>query len=421
MKNNHALYAEILEKELVPAMGCTEPIAIAFAGAKVRETLGKMPEKILVRCSGNIIKNVKGVVVPSTENMRGIEVSAILGVLSNNATEKLEVLKNISQDCISKMKELKDMGYCKVELAENVENLYVDILAVHGSESAEVILTETHTHIEKILKNNKCLYDDVLENGKAEDEKEDMSLRDIYDFSKFGDIEKLKPLLDLQIRHNYQISVEGLTHSYGANVGKTLLGQNRDNSIELIAKAYASAGSDARMAGCEMPVVINSGSGNQGITVTVPVLMYAKHLNSTQEELYRALVLSNLVAIYIKKGIGKLSAYCGVVGASCGAGAGISFLYHDSYDTISKVITNTLGNVSGIICDGAKASCAAKIASSLDAMLLARKMAIHGNSFQPNEGIIKEDVEDTIKNVWRLGKDGMKETDIEILNMMISV
>lgn len=411
-------FVKILEKELVPAMGCTEPIAIAYAGAKVREIMGKIPEKITVKCSGNIIKNVKGVVVPSTDNMRGIDTSAIIGVLAGNAENKLEVLKDVPKESIEEMVDLREQGYCTVELVEGVENLYIDLIGYHGEETTEVIISDGHTNIIKIVKNGEILFEKDAETKEAETT-EGMSLKKIYEFAVNGDIEELKPLLDQQIRYNTEIAKEGLENSYGANVGKTILMQN-NTDISFIAKASASAGSDARMAGCELPVVINSGSGNQGITVSVPVIAYAKHLGSSDDELYRALVLSNLVAIHIKRGIGKLSAYCGVVGAACGAGVGISFLHGDSYDVISEIVTNTLGNVSGIICDGAKSSCAAKIASSLDAAILARNMAIAGNSFQDGEGIVKEDADETIKNIWRLGKDGMKETDIEILNMMIS-
>lgn len=398
-------------------MGCTEPIAIAYAGAKTRQILNKTPDWISVKCSGNIIKNVKGVVVPSTPNMRGIEASAILGILAGNADRKLEVLKDIDKKSINKMIELKNSGYCKVELVEGVDTLYIDLLAFAGDDSAEVIISNSHTNIVKIVKNGEVIFEKQVEDEKREDVK-NISLSSIYDYAQNGDIEKLKPLLDLQIKYNVSIAEEGLSKPYGANVGKTVLKQGR-HDISVIARAFASAGSDARMAGCEMPVVINSGSGNQGITVSVPVIEYAEYLSVSKEKLYRALILSNLVAIYIKMGIGKLSAYCGVVGAACGAGAGIGFLHDDSFEIISETISNTLGNVSGIICDGAKSSCAAKIASSLDAAIMARNLAIDGNVFQDGEGIIRGDTEDTIKNIWKLGKDGMKETDIEILNMMI--
>lgn len=410
-------FDEILEKELIPAMGCTEPIAIAYAGAKAREVLGDMPDKLIVKCSGNIIKNVKGVVVPSTTNMRGIDTSAIIGVLAGNAQNKLEVLKDIPKACIEEMLSLKAKGYCTVELAEGVENLYIDFIAQSGKNFSEVVISGGHTNIVKIVKNGETLFEQT-EKENSEEENEKFTLREIYDYATTGDISEIIPVLKTQIEYNEQIAEEGLNNSYGANVGKTLMKHN-GNDVSTRAKAAASAASDARMAGCELPVVINSGSGNQGITVSVPVIEYAKELKSNEEELYRALVLSNLVAILIKRGIGKLSAYCGVVGAACGAGAGIGYLHGDSYETISWSVTNTLGNVSGIICDGAKASCAAKIASSLDAAIMGRNMALDGEHFMAGEGIIEEDANDTISNIWRLGKEGMKETDIEILKMMI--
>ena len=413
-----AYFECLLEKELIPAMGCTEPIAIAYAGAKARQVLNQVPDRITVKCSGNIIKNVKGVVVPSTPNMRGIEASAILGVLAGNADKKLEVLEDIDKSCIDKMIALKNAGYCKVELAKDVDTLYIDLLAFAGDDSSEVVISNSHTNIVKLLKNESVIFEKEVEDEKRADMK-NLSLGSIYDYAKHGNIDRLKPLLDLQMKYNVGIAEEGLSKPYGANVGKTVLKQD-SRDISVIARAFASAGSDARMAGCELPVVINSGSGNQGITVSVPVVAYAEHLSVSREKLYRALILSNLVAIYIKMGIGKLSAYCGVVGAACGAGAGIGFLHDDSFAVISKTISNTLGNVSGIICDGAKASCAAKIASSLDAAIMARNLAVEGNVFQDGEGIVKADAEDTIKNIWKLGKDGMKETDIEILNMMLS-
>lgn len=417
MKN---AYIRILETELMPAMGCTEPIAIAYAGAVARKVLGNVPEKVLVRCSGNIIKNVKGVIVPSTKDMRGIETSALLGVLWGNPDDKLEVLKGITEEQVATMVQYLEKGICSVELAAGVENLYIDMIVSDGAHCAEVVISQWHTNIVKVARDGQSILESESESfHDFEEEEKIMDLKGIYDFAREGDIAELIPYIDRQIQYNKAISEEGIKNQYGANVGKSIL-KHRHHEIREVAKAYAAAGSDARMAGCELPVVINSGSGNQGITVSVPVVKYAEYLDVSNEKLYRALILSNLVAIHIKRGIGKLSAFCGVVGAACGAGAGIGFLYDDSFDVISNSVINTLGNVSGIVCDGAKASCAAKIASALDASIMARELAIDGSRFQDGEGLVEESAEETIENIWRLGKEGMKNTDTEILNMMIS-
>lgn len=411
----------ILKKELIPALGCTEPIAIAYASAKAKEVLGDMPDEIVVKCSGNIIKNVKGVIVPTTGNMKGIETSAILGAVAGNASKVLEVLTDVKDDDIQKTKELIELNICKVELEEDVDNLYIKVIAKNSEEIASVTIVDNHTNITKIEKNNQIIYekDNVSEKNTEDYSVDDVSVRIIYDFANTVNIDDIKETLDRQIAFNTAIATEGLTHKYGANVGESLI-RNYGNDIKILAKAYAAAGSDARMSGCTMPVIINSGSGNQGITVSIPVIVYAKYLGVTDEKLYRALVLSNLIAIYQKKGIGKLSAYCGAVSAACGCAAGISYLHDAPFEVITKTITNVLGNVSGIVCDGAKPSCAAKIASSVDAAIMAHYMAIDGRTFSPGEGLIKGDVEETIKSICKMGKDGMKGTDVEILNIMIN-
>ncbi len=411
----------ILKKELIPALGCTEPIAIAYASAKAREVLGDTPDEIVVRCSGNIIKNVKGVIVPTTGNMKGIETSAVLGAVAGKSERELEVLADVKNEDIQKTRELLDLKICRVELEEDVDNLYIEVIAKKGNETASVTIEDNHTNIVKIEKNGIVLHEgcSAIE-GKDDDYNvDDISVRNIYDFANSVIISDVKEILDRQIKYNTAIATEGLSHRYGANVGESLI-RNYGNDIKILAKAYAAAGSDARMSGCTMPVIINSGSGNQGITVSLPVIVYAKYLHVSDEKLYRALVLSNLIAIYQKKGIGKLSAYCGAVSAACGCAAGISFLHDAPFDVITKTITNVLGNVSGIVCDGAKPSCAAKIASSVDAAIMAHYMAMDGRTFNPGEGLVKGDVEETIKGICKMGKDGMKGTDIEILNIMIN-
>jgi len=414
-------FVEALKRELVPAMGCTEPIAIAYAGAVARRELGAVPQHITVRCSGNIIKNVKGVVVPTTGDMKGIETSAVLGSLAGDADKNLEVLNGVRPEDIEKTKELLAQGICRVELAEGVENLYIELIASAGEDRVTVVIADTHTNIVKIEKNGVVCF----ETKKAAEEiqkvinENQFTVRSIYEFANTVNIEDVKDVLDRQISMNMRIATEGMEHLYGANVGKSLV-KHYGEDIKILAKAYAAAGSDARMSGCEMPVVINSGSGNQGITVSVPVVVYAKYLDVSDEKLYRALTLSNLLSIHLKMGIGKLSAYCGAVSAACGCGAAISYLYGAPFEVIADTITNILGNVSGIVCDGAKPSCAAKIASSVDAAILGHSMAMDGMTFGDGEGLVKKDIEETIQSIWRLGKEGMKDTDVEILNIMIN-
>ncbi len=417
----HNLYLTVLKEELIPALGCTEPIAIALASAKAREVLGEFPDKMIAACSGNIIKNVKGVIVPTTGDMRGIETSAILGAVGGNAEKQLEVLADVKPAHIEKTKALLATGLCEVEIIHGSANLDVIITAIKGDHSAVVEIKNKHSNIIRIEKDGKVLYS---KDGQAaghqtqELDRTQMNIEEIYDFANTVEISDVKQLLDMQIEYNTKIAEEGLKNDYGANVGSTLL-KCYGTDIKTLAKAYPAAGSDARMSGCILPVVINSGSGNQGMTVSLPVIQYARFLGVSQEKLYRALVISNLVAIHQKTGIGSLSAYCGAVSAACGSGVGIAYLYGAGMDIIGKTITNTLANVSGIICDGAKPSCAAKIASSVDAALLGYHMAINNQVFHSGEGIVKDSVEETIKSVGRLGKEGMRETDVEILKIMV--
>ena len=414
-------YIKILSDELVPALGCTEPIAIAYVAAKAREVLGSFPERIVVKCSGNIIKNAKGVMVPGTGNMKGIEISAILGVVAGDAAKKLEVLNKVKKEDVEKAKFLLKQGFCELVISEGEPNLEILVTAYKEESFAEVEIKNYHTNITKIIKNDKCIYSKGLQefvkntNNKFLDE---LNTKSIYEFANKVSLDKLIPILDRQIKYNMEIANEGLQHNYGVNVGKTLI-KTFGNDVKVLAKAYPAAGSDARMGGCTLPVIINSGSGNQGLTASLPVIIYGKHLNVSKEILYRALTFSNLMAIYLKSGIGSLSAYCGVVTAACASGAAITYLHGGSYETITKTITNTLGNVSGIVCDGAKASCAAKIASAVDAALMGHYLAMDSKTFSVGEGLIKENIDKTIWTISKMGRDGMKQTDIEILNLMI--
>lgn len=413
-------YLEILKQELVPALGCTEPIAIAYAAAKARELLGEFPDSMEMRLSGNIIKNVKGVTVPNSGGQKGIETAAVLGLVGGRADKALEVLAEITQDHIRRARKLVEKGICSCALAENVPNLYISAKAIKGGHCAEIVIAGQHTNIVKMEKDGKILFQkDIRSNHPdREADKSRLTVKDILDFADQVQIEDISEIIEQQIRLNTAIAQEGLDNNYGAQIGKTLM-HVWGKGVTTRACARAAAGSDARMGGCSMPVVINSGSGNQGITVSLPVIVYAEEWEVSREKLYRSLVVSNLVAIHQKYYIGSLSAYCGAVSAACGAGAGITYMYGGSYHQVSLTIINTLGNIGGIVCDGAKPSCAAKIASSVDAALMAFHLSIQNKSFLPGEGIIKGDVEETIKSMGYIGRVGMRATDTEILNVMI--
>lgn len=420
-KELYDTYIAILRHELVPALGCTEPIAIAYAAAKASETLGSFPDKIEIECSGNIIKNVKGVIVPASGGQKGVEVAAVLGVVGGDPGRELEVLATVSDGDREKTRELVKGGFCTYRFAEDVPNLYIKATVLKGGESASVTITESHTNISRIEKNGEViLAKPVVPSAGAGDpfyDKSKLEVKRIIEFADTVNIDDVKGLLDAQIEMNTAISREGLDNPWGAQVGKTLLAV-WGSDPKTRACARAAAGSDARMGGCMLPVVINSGSGNQGITVSLPVLEYAEKWDVSAEKRYRALVLSNLISLHLKYFIGSLSAFCGAVSAACGAGAAITYMYGGEYPHISRTIINTLGNVGGIVCDGAKPSCAAKIASSVHAALLAHYMGIENKRFKEGEGFVEDTVEETIKNMGYIGRVGMKSTDREILNVM---
>ncbi|MCQ4635818.1 L-serine ammonia-lyase, iron-sulfur-dependent, subunit alpha [Anaerovorax odorimutans] len=414
-----ASYIRILEKELIPALGCTEPGALAYAAAKAVQILGKFPQSMSVNCSGNIIKNVKGVFVPNSGGLRGVEAAAILGAVIGDPSKELNVLEQAGEVDREKTRSLLAADFCTCTLQEGEDNLYIDISVLAGDESARVIIKNTHTNIVLIQHNEELLLDKKDEkNTSGTDDKERLNIKDIVAFADQYDITPLTELLEQQIQVNCAIAQAGLDENYGACVGKTLL-ETEGSSVHVRAKAKAAAGSDARMGGSCLPVIINSGSGNQGITVTVPVVEYAEELQLSREKLHRALVLSNLISIHIKHYIGNLSAFCGAVSAACGSGAAITYMHGGSLLQISSTIVNTLANVGGIVCDGAKASCAAKIASALDAAIMAHNMSMRSRGFQAGEGFITEDIESTIANMGYIGREGMKTTDIEILKLML--
>ncbi|MCB6369501.1 L-serine ammonia-lyase, iron-sulfur-dependent, subunit alpha [Blautia glucerasea] len=415
----YANYLNILKHELVPALGCTEPIAIAYAAAKARQVLGEFPEQVEMHLSGNIIKNVKGVTVPNSGGLKGIDVAAVLGIVGGNADRALEVLSEVSPEDISRTRELISQKICSCSLVENVDNLFITAIVTSGKHSASVTIEHQHTNITKITKDGEIILDNPYRSTEAAAiDKSLLTVKDILDFADQVRMEDIQPVINRQIKLNSAIAQEGLDNNYGAQIGKTLM-HVWGKSVTTRACARAAAGSDARMGGCSMPVVINSGSGNQGMTVSLPVIVFADEWEVSHEKLCRSLVVSNLIAIHQKYYIGSLSAYCGAVSAACGAGAGITYMYGGTYQQVSLTIINTLGNIGGIVCDGAKPSCAAKIATSVDAALMAFQLSIQNKSFLPGEGIIKDDIEETIKSMGYIGRVGMRATDTEILNVMI--
>ncbi len=415
-------YVKILHEELVPAMGCTEPIAIAYASALARDTLGTMPERMEVQASGNLIKNVKSVVVPNTNGLKGIEAAVAAGVVAGDAGKALEVISVVSGEQKARIHDMVGRGVCKVSLLDS--GLVLDlIVTLHaGDDWARVRIVNHHTDVVLIEKNGAVLLEKPVDTsssiGEVSPEKRLLTIRDIVEFARTVDLDDVRDVLERQVNYNMAICEEGLKSSYGGNVGKVLLREFGDG-VATRCKAKAAAGSDARMGGCELPVVINSGSGNQGITVSVPVVEYARELGKDQDTLLRALVISNLVAVHQKAGIGSLSAYCGAISAGAAAGAAIAFLLGGGEYEIEHTIVNCLAISSGVVCDGAKASCAGKIAIGLDAALLGYQMIKNQQQFRGGDGILKKGVEETIGVVGRLGKDGMRETDREILHIMI--
>ena len=415
-------YVEILKEELIPAMGCTEPIALAYAAAKAREVLGVLPDSVQLQVSGSIIKNVKSVIVPNTGHLKGMEAAVAAGIIAGSAEKELEVISEVSEEKKSAIRDYLQTVPITIEHTEQGHVFDIVVTERCGQDYARVRIADYHTNICRIERNGTVLYEvPLLDETVQEDARADRSLlnmQDIWDFAETADLRDVADLLERQIRYNNAIAEEGLLGDYGANIGRVLL-TTYGNDVSNRAKAKAAAGSDARMNGCEMPVVINSGSGNQGMTVSLPVIVFADEWEVSHEKLCRSLVVSNLIAIHQKYYIGSLSAYCGAVSAACGAGAGITYMYGGTYQQVSLTIINTLGNIGGIVCDGAKPSCAAKIATSVDAALMAFQLSIQNKSFLPGEGIIKDDIEETIKSMGYIGRVGMRATDTEILNVMI--
>ena len=420
------VYTEILKEQLIPAMGCTEPVSVAYGAARMRALLGDIPEEMYVQVSRNIIKNAKSVIVPHTGGLKGIEAAAAAGVIAGDETLELDVLSSTRPQQYQEI-----AAYLKKDVIR-VEPLSTDILfdmiitGVSEGHQARVRISGHHTFVTYLEKDGEILLDrrkeaeeEVISEEPAKEEKPALAVVDILEYVREVPLEEIRDVIERQIGYNTAIAEEGLRGDYGANIGKVLLkSSGPDPSIRIRAKAMAAAGSDARMGGCEMPVIIVCGSGNQGITASLPVVEYAKAYQISDEQLIRAVALSDLMAVHVKEGIGTLSAFCGAVCSGCSAGAGIAYLLGGDDKLICHTFVNALAIVSGMICDGAKPSCAAKIAASVDAGILGYEMAVEGQEFYSGEGIVTKGIEGNIKNIGRLGRIGMKQTDEEIMNIM---
>lgn len=413
-------YIKILKEELRPAMGCTEPIAVAYAGALARQTLGALPDTVELVVSGNIIKNVKSVIVPHTNGKKGLSAAVSVGICCGKADRELEVLSEITEKQLEEMDVFLNTAKITVRESDSECPFDIQVSVYSGADNAYVRLIGSHTNVVTVRHGDKLLVDKPFSEDimQASENRRLLNVRDIVAFANEVPIEDVREILKRQIDYNMAISEAGIHGNYGAGIGKILL-RSYGGSVQNRAKAYAAAGSDARMNGCELPVVINSGSGNQGMTASIPVIIYAKECNVSQDMLYRALIVSNLVTVHLKTGIGSLSAYCGATSAGAGAGAGICYLYGGQYDEIAHTIVNALAINSGMLCDGAKASCAAKIASAVEAGLLGMQMYMHDSQFRCGDGLVAKNVEDTIQAVSTIAREGMRKTDDEIIHFMI--
>ena len=412
-------YLKILREELVPAMGCTEPIAVAYAAALARRVLEAEPESMTVRASANIIKNVKSVVVPNTGGLRGLAAAAVAGAVAGRSEARLQVLARVTPEQEGEIARRVETLPCRVLPSDKPYVFHVEVELTGGGHTARAELAGHHTNVIALERDGELLsHLDYVERGEMSgSDRSLLTVERIVEFADTVEIEAVRELLERQIEYNTAIAREGLRGDWGANVGSILLAAYGDGAHNR-AKAWAAAGSDARMNGCELPVIINSGSGNQGLTASLPVIVYAGELGVDHETLLRALVVSNLVTIHLKTGIGRLSAYCGATSAGCGAGAGITYLYGGRNHEIAHTIVNAVAIDSGMICDGAKASCAAKIASAVEAGLLGMQMQMRGSQFYGGDGIVVKGVENTIRNVGELAREGMSGTDRTIIRLM---
>ena len=411
--SDYRAFLDILKEELIPAGGCTEPIAIAYTAAVARKTLGCRPEHMDVYASGNLIKNAKGVYIPNGGELRGVDAAAILGALGGNADRMLEVLLDLPDGVLDETQALMQQNYCKVHVIQGSEALHLIVNVQADGQTAEVELKNAHTHIVRIEKNGESVFraeEDGTQDGFTDHSC--LTVEKIVDFANTCDLADIEPTLQKQIDCNMQIAEEGLNNRWGVNVGKLYYENGK------LLQAYAAAASDARMSGCNLPVVIVSGSGNQGATASLPVIVYAEKHGCSREQMLRALALSDLIAIHLKSGIGRLSAYCGAVCAATGAGCAMTYLDGGTLEQIDQTITNSIATSSGMVCDGAKPSCAAKIATSLESAIMAHDLAMANQAFQSGEGIVMDNVEQTIDAVGCVASQGMHITDQVILNLM---
>lgn len=417
-KEVYETYVQILREELKPAMGCTEPIAVAYAAAKARSLLDGEPISATLEVSGNIVKNVKSVVVPHTGGQHGLRAAFAVGVVAGDEKKGLEVISSVSEESFPAIDRFVKEFPLQITVPSDAHIFDIGVRLSSAAHTVYVRIVDKHTNVIKLVIDGETVLDETESISEKKADRSLLNVENILSFAACVDVNDVKETLDRQISYNMAIAEEGMKNDYGANIGKVLL-RSFQPDIKLTAKAYAAAGSDARMNGCELPVVINSGSGNQGITASVPVIVYAEGLHAPKDKLYRALVISNLVTVHLKTGIGTLSAYCGAVSAGAGAACGIAYLLGGGFKEISHTLVNTLAIDSGIICDGAKASCAAKIATAVESGLLGLNMFYNGNEFFAGDGIVKKGVEQTIRSVSRLAHEGMRETDKEIIRIML--
>ena len=416
-KEKYTTYVNLLKEELVPAMGCTEPISIAYAVAKAKNVLGENPVSAILQVSANIVKNAKSVTVPNTGGLKGIKAAFCAGLVGD-ANAELQTLSKVSKKDIAKIKEYVATFPLQITVPDRCDIFDITVSLKGENHTAKLRIMRSHTNVVYIEKDGKTVYENIPPISLKSKEKTLLCVKDITQFANEVDLKDVKEILDRQIEYNMAIAEEGLKGDYGASIGKVIL-RSYQPDIKTTAKAYAAAGSDARMNGCDLPVIINSGSGNQGMATSIPVIVYARGLSLPQEKLYRALVVSNLITLHLKAGIGTLSAYCGAVSAGAGAGCGVCYLLGGNYEDISHTLINALAIDSGIICDGAKASCAAKVAMAVESGLLGLQMHYNGKKFFAGDGIIKEGVEATIESVSQIASAGMSETDKEIIKIML--
>lgn len=416
---------KILEEEIVAAEGCTEPIALSYAAAKAKRILGIIPNKVDVFLSGNIIKNVKSVTIPNSDGMVGIEAAIAMGLIAGDDRKELMVISDVTSEQLTEVKEFLAKDIIKTHVHPGDIKLYIRLEISNDEDNVVLEIKHTHTNVTQILKNSKILLSQVCNDGDFNSSLTDrkvLSVKFIYDLAKTIDIDLIRPIFQKVVNYNSAIAEEGLKGKYGVNIGKMIL-ENIEkgiygNDVRNKAASYASAGSDARMSGCALPVMTTSGSGNQGMTASLPIIKFAAEKNLSEEELIRGLFVSHLITIHVKTNVGRLSAYCGAICAAAGVAASLTYLHGGSYEMVCAAITNILGNLSGVICDGAKASCAMKISSGIYSAFDATMLALNKNVLKSGDGIVGVDIEETIRNVGELAQSGMKGTDETILDIM---